>query len=148
MVLALANNSPAVETKTKKAINKLTSVTNLTIDDIRRIAEEQGLTLEKLFGVIERNLSAKKAIMNKFGDVSYEEDNTTQLKASELGLNVLRALEKRVEDVGGQAVVTHKMAPEDITRLEAIAKELKTLESRLNKDKIQQGHIIDVGANK
>lgn len=50
--------------------------------------DKQGLTLGHLVGTIKRATEAKKTIVNKFGDVSYEEDYATQLRGAIAGLEV------------------------------------------------------------
>lgn len=104
--------------------------------------ESAGITDKKPFEVLARLLTARKMTVDKFGDEHYEEDNAAQGKAVELALRLKRLLDNKVGDLEPVAHV-HKMAPEDITRLEAIAQELKGLERRLVADKVQQGVVID-----
>ncbi len=88
-------------------------------------------------------LKARKMTVDKFGEEHWEDDNTAIRGGVELVLRLRRLLDNKVDDIKS-ATVTHKIAPEDIDRLENIAAELKGLESRLLTDKIQQGEIIDV----
>lgn len=101
---------------------------------------DAGISESKPFEVLARLLDAKKMTVDKYGEEHYEEDNTAQGKAVELALRLKRLLDNKLADFGPVAV-QHHLAPDDIARLEGIAKELKTLESRLNKDKVQQGII-------
>lgn len=104
--------------------------------------EKSGITDSKPFVTLARLLTARKMTLDKFGEEHYEEDNAAQGKAVELALRLKGLLDNKVSDV--QAVsVTHSMSKEDIERLESIAKELKGLEAKLMKDKVQQG-VIDV----
>lgn len=94
------------------------------------------------FIALKKLLNAKKMTVDKIGEEHFEDDYTAIGRGVELTLRLRRLLDNKVEDVKS-ATVTHKMLPEDIDRLEAIAKELKGLETRLKSDKIQQGEIID-----
>lgn len=118
---------------------------NLTTNNNKEIAElfiAAGITDKKPFEVLARLLDAKKMTVDKFGDEHEESDNAAQGKAVELAFRLRRFLDNKVDDVKTMSV-EHKMAPEDIDRLEAIAEELKGLEKRLVGDKVQQG-VIDI----
>ncbi len=122
-------------------MNELT-LNNEVNKRINELCVEAGIDDKKPFTTLARLLTARKMTVDKFGEEHYEEDNAAQGKAVELVLRLKRLLDNKVSDV--QAVsVTHNMSKEDIDRLEAISKELKGLEGRLLKDKVQQG-IIDV----
>ncbi len=95
------------------------------------------------FVSLKKLLTARKMTVDKFGEEHWEDDNGSIRGGVELVLRLRRLLDNKVDDVKS-ATVTHKIAPEDIDRLEKIAAELKGLESRLMVDKIQQGEIIDV----
>ena len=60
--------------------------------------DKQGLTLGHLVGTIKRATEAKKTIVNKFGDVSYEEDYATQLRGAIAGLEVRGELKAKDSD--------------------------------------------------
>lgn len=91
-------NSESIISPTQMNVSEITrSVTELTIKEIQRVAEERGVTLEVIFDKIKSKMNCQKAIMSKFGDVTYEDDNATQLKACELGLNVFKVLEKKAD---------------------------------------------------
>ena len=67
-----------------------------------------------------------------------------------MALELLRLVSTK--EITGTAVVTHQMDSGDISRLEAIANELKGLESRLSTDTIQQGvadaEVVNVSTDK
>lgn len=94
------------------------------------------------FKSLAKLLTARKMTVDKFGEEHFEDDNTAIGRGVELVLRLRKLLDNKVEDIKS-STVTYKMAPEDISRLESIAKELKGLEKRLVTDKIQQGEIID-----
>lgn len=119
-------------------------INNRANEIITKEMESAGITDSAPFVVLSKLLNAKKMTVDKFGDEHEEEDNAAQGKAVELVLRLKKLLDNKVSDMG-TPVVTHRMAPEDIVRLEAIAHELKGLEVRLNADKIQQG-VIDVSS--
>lgn len=95
------------------------------------------------FKSLAKLLTARKMTVDKFGEEHFEDDNTAIGRGVELVLRLRKLLDNKVEDIKS-STITHKMAPEDISRLESIAKELKGLEKRLVTDKVQQGEIIDV----
>lgn len=130
---------------TDKVIALVTSkpVSTLTTDDIASALESQGVTLEALCSKLKEGLSSQKAIMNKFGDVSYEEDRMVQHKYMVTGLEMMKLLEKKTEEVKAVSVQVNFL-PGDIDRMEIIARELKGLEHRLSIDKTQRGKVIDV----
>lgn len=116
------------ENKTMQVVEEIRkSVTELNIADMQKIAEKRGVTIEAIFDKGKEMLSAKKAIMNKFGDVSYEDDNVTQLKAVELFLNVFKVLEKKEED--NKIVIQHRINfdKEEMENYKKIAQEMKEL---------------------
>lgn len=94
------------------------------------------------FKALAKLLTAQKMTLDKFGEEHYEDDNTAIRGGVELVLRLKRLLDNKVDEIKDVSI-THKMAPEDITRLESIAKELKGLERRLVSDKVQQGVIIE-----
>lgn len=95
------------------------------------------------FVSLKKLLTARKMTVDKFGEEHFEDDNTAIGRGVELTLRLRRLLDNKVEEVKG-LTVEHKISSEDISRLESIAKELKSLEQKLSKDKVQQGHVIDV----
>lgn len=105
--------------------------------------KEAGIKDGDEFKALAKLLVAQKMTVDKYGEEHYEDDNTAIRGGVELVLRLRRLLDNKVDEIKDISV-THRMAPGDIDRLEAIAKELKGLESRLVDDKIQQGQIIDV----
>lgn len=95
------------------------------------------------FAALAKLLKARKMTVDKFGEEHWEDDNTAIRGGVELVLRLRRLLDVKVAEIG-QVAVTHKIAPEDIGRLEKITAELRGLEERLVLDKTQQGHIIDI----
>lgn len=104
--------------------------------------KEAGIKEGDEFKALAKLLTARKMTVDKFGEEHFEDDNTAIRGGVELVLRLRRLLDNKVEDMKDISV-THKLAPEDIDRLEKIAAELRGLESRLVMDKVQQG-IIDV----
>lgn len=94
------------------------------------------------FKALAKLLTARKMTVDKFGEEHFEDDNMAIGRGVELTLRLKRLLDNKVAEMG-EVKVQHHMAPEDISRLEDIAKELKSLEYRLNSDRVQQG-VIDV----
>lgn len=111
--------------------------------EINKRLKDAGIDERRPFEMLAKLANSQKMTLDKYGKEHLEEDNGTQLKVAELVLKLTGQLERRVEEVKDLSVV-HKMAPEDIDRLENIAAELKGLENRLKTDKIQQGKIIEV----
>ena len=95
------------------------------------------------FASLAKLLKARKMTVDKFGEEHWEDDNTAIRGGVELILRLRRLLDNKLDDIKS-ATVTHKIDSADISRLEAIAKELKGLEARLVTDKTQNGEIIDV----
>lgn len=94
------------------------------------------------FKALAKLLQARKMTVDKFGEEHWEDDNTAIGRGVELTLRLRRLLDNKVEEVKALSV-EHRLAPGDIERLESITRELKSLESRLKTDKIQQGEVID-----
>ena len=128
-----------------QAINKIVKkVSDITVDDLQLYCEKAGVTVEALCVKLGELLNAGHGGMDKYGDAKgvFEPDFNIQYKAMVVGMELLKLIKKDVGVVVGQ--VTHSMAPEDISRLEMIAHELKGLEQRLVTDKVQQGEVVDV----
>lgn len=105
--------------------------------------ESAGIKDGEEFVALKKLLKARKMTVDKYGEEHYEDDNTAIGRGVELTLRLRRLLDNKAEEVKS-ATVTHKISPEDIDRLEKISAELRGLETRLVKDKVQQGAIIDV----
>lgn len=118
-------------------------VSELTVDDLAIYCNEAGVTVSSLCVVLSRLLNAQRVVKWENGvDPIYDNDNNVQVKALGTALELLKLVGNR----GGEmvsGVVTHQMAAGDIERLEAIASELKGLESRLVQDRTQQGVAVD-----
>lgn len=115
-------------------------------DIIAQGFKDAGISDKKPFEVLARQLDAKKISYDRMGNGVEEEDNTSQLKATELAFKLKRLLDNKVEEVKNNTL-TIEMSSKDIDRLEAISTELLALENRLKTDKSQQGKIINVEAN-
>lgn len=124
-------------------IDKLASV--MTVDDLAAMASEEGVTVRAVLKKLAEGLESKTVgRVDNNGNIieaTIQADMPTQHKFMQSAAEVLRLVRKDTEQQ--IATVEHRMAPEDITRLEGIAKELKGLECRLAADPTQQG-IIDV----
>ena len=113
-------------------------ISNLTVDDIATHCERAGITVSSLCGDLSRLLKAQRVGKWENGvDPIYVDDNNVQVKALACAMELLRLVGSHTADAG--VVVTHQLAAGDIERLEDIARELKSLEGRLVKDKVQQG---------
>lgn len=122
-------------------INKINKkVSELTVDDIALYCEQSGITISTLCLKLNQLLNATREIKDRDGEVvDTIPDNNIQLKALGVALELLRLVS--IKPIHAGMVIEHQIAPGDIERLEAIAHELKGLESRLNTDSIQQGCI-------
>lgn len=129
--------------KSNKIINKISKkCSELTVDDIAIYCEENGVTIGSLCYKLNELLNATREIKDRDGDViDIIPDNNVQLKALSVALELLRLVNNKTVAVIGK--IEHQMSDGDILRLEAIATELKGLESRLISDRIQQGMVID-----
>lgn len=128
-------------------INKLGE---LTVEDLYKVCEEEGVTVRDVCKLLKEGMGSNTiGKVNNEGNMvesSVQADMPTRHKYMQSAIEVLRMVTKQTVAVG-EVAVTHKMAPEDIDRLESIAKELKALEGRLSKDKLQQGQVIDAVIN-
>lgn len=118
-------------------------LSQLAKDIVSRGFKDAGITDKKPFEVLARQLDAKKTVFDKFGNGEYEDDNQSQLKATELAFKLKRLLDVKVDEIK-TATVTVQMNAKDIDRLEATSTELVALEARLHSDKSQRGKVIDV----
>ncbi len=127
-------------------INKLSEI---TIDELGKICEEEGVTVRGVCRVLKDGLEAVTAgRLDTEGEIikgTQFKDMATRHKYMQSAMEMLRLVKKETKEIA-EAVVTHRMAPEDIDRLEVIARELKGLEARLVTDKVQQGRVIDVAS--
>lgn len=122
-------------------INKINKkIGQLTIDDIGEFCAEAGITVSRLCVDLDKLLKATRTLRDNTGEYEVD-DNNVRLKAVMSCLELMRLTGVKTES--GTVTVQHQMAPGDISRLEAIAKELKGLEMRLVMDKIQQGVPVD-----
>lgn len=111
---------------------------------IREGFESAGIKEGDEFRALAGLLVARKMTVDKYGEEHWESDNGAIGKGVELVLRLKRLLDTKVQEMG-EVKVQHHLAPEDIGRLEDIAKELVNLEMRLNSDKVQRGEVIEVG---
>lgn len=126
------------------AIEKIEKVSELTLDKLGEICQEENVTVRKVCQLLYDGMNADIIKLDTEGDeLSRVPDMGTRHKYMQSAMEMLRLVKKETIDVA-QVAVVHKMAPEDIDRLEAIAKELRGLENRLLTDKIQQGRVIEV----
>ena len=127
-----------MDNSVEKVVDKLPSV--MTVDDLAKVCEEEGVTIRSVVGVLSDGLKSTLMRVHNSGiEDSGEPDNPTRHKYMVSAMEMLRMVKK---EVAAPVAVEHHMAAGDIERLEAIARELVGLESRLKADPIQQG-IVD-----
>lgn len=127
--------------KELKVLGKI-KASDITIDDIALACERAGVTLESLCTKGMEFLNAKKEVYDNDGEYIGEEKlYNVQLKAWFGFMELLKLVNREAVVMTGE--VQHKMNANDVERLEAIAKELKGLESRLVTEKVQRGNIIE-----
>lgn len=130
--------------KEMKVVNTVVKkASEITVDDIARSCAKYGVTLDSLCAKGVEFLGATKERYDIMENKTVVEPQyQVQLKAWFGFLELLKLVSKEgtVATVGA-GVLT--IAPEDVVRLESIAKELKGLESRLGGDGIQRGDVVD-----
>lgn len=104
--------------------------------------KEAGIDISDPYRTLKDGLSATRAIVSKFGDISYEDDFSVRHKYMVTALELMQHLKNKTEDVK-QVSVSIGIRPGDIDRLEAITKELDALNKRLGTERWQQGLITD-----
>jgi len=79
------------------------------LDIVKQVADNNGVTLDKLTKKLKQKLDSKKSIVID-REIQYVDDNTNQLKAVELGLKIQGALDDSTKIQNNTVNITHNQS--------------------------------------
>lgn len=142
--------------KLERQSNRTTNAVDTTIDTGRELEVNYkagshietafsgaGLKSHEVYKVLKDGLVARKAITNKFGDVTYEDDYNVRHKYMVTAMELMGHLRSKVEEVKGVSVNIN-LREGDVDRIEGIAMELDKLSKRIMLEGWQRGEVVDV----